>query len=74
MDIPDLTQPEWTDADLDALRVAVLTEQERRIAIASAAPSVRETIVRFMEATGASKSDVEVIAAGVLASIPDHIE
>jgi len=74
MDIPDLTNPAWTDADLNTLRVAVLTEQERRIAIASAAPSVRETIVRFMEATGASKADVEVIAAGVLASIPDHIE
>lgn len=74
MDIPDLTQPAWTDADLDDLRVAVLTEQERRIAIAGAAPSVRETIVRFMEATGASKADVEAIAAGVLASIPDRIE
>ena len=74
MDIPDLTDPEWADADLDTLRVAVLTEQERRVAVATAGPSVRDTIVRFMEATGASKADVEVIAAGVLASIPDRIE
>jgi len=70
----DLTQPEWTPEALDALRVKVLTELERRAAIANAAPSVRDTIVGFMKATGASKEDVEVIAANVLATIPDRIE
>ena len=37
MQIPDLTdRDQWTDDDLDALRIAVLTEQERRALIASA--------------------------------------
>ena len=35
--IPDLTNAEtWTDDDLDALRVAVATEQERRTRVAAA--------------------------------------
>ena len=63
----------YTDADLDALRVQVLAEQERRTAIANAGPSVRETIIRFMEASGATKADVEVIAAQVLATIPEGL-
>ena len=34
---PDLTDAEtWPDDDLDALRVAVLTEQERRTRVAAA--------------------------------------
>ena len=36
MDLPDLTGAAWTDGDLDALRVAVLTEQERRATLAQA--------------------------------------
>ena len=35
--LPDLTDAEtWADDDLDALRVAVLTEQERRARVAAA--------------------------------------
>ena len=60
-----------TDEDLDELRVAVLTEQERRRVVADAAPSVSATILRYMSVTGATKADVEAIAAEVLAAIPE---
>ena len=44
MEIPTLTdRDQWTDADLDALRIAVLTEQERRRTIATA-PTQAETL------------------------------
>ena len=66
----DLT--DLTDEDLDALRVAVLTEQERRRVIADAAPSVSATILRYMSVTGATKADVEAITAEILAAIPEE--
>lgn len=41
-----------TDDDLDALRVDVLTEQERRATIASAPARADEVSKRYLEATG----------------------
>ena len=50
--IPDLTDAEtWTDADLDALRVAVLTEQERRARV-TAAPMQLADLTRSAIASG----------------------
>ena len=50
--LPDLTDAEtWTDADLDRLRVAVLTEQERRTRVA-AAPGQLADITRSAIASG----------------------
>ena len=50
--IPDLTNVEtWTDDDLDALRVAVLTEQERRTRVA-AAPAQLADLTRSAIASG----------------------
>ena len=50
--IPDLTDAEtWTDADLDRLRVAVLTEQERRTRVA-AAPAQLADLTRSAIASG----------------------
>ena len=50
--IPDLTDAEtWPDADLDALRVAVATEQERRTRIA-AAPAQLADLTRSAIASG----------------------
>ena len=50
--IPDLTDAEtWTDADLDALRVAVLAEQERRTRVA-AAPMQLADLTRSAIASG----------------------
>ena len=43
--IPDLTDAEtWTDDDLDALRVAVLQEQERRARVAAAPAQVADLV------------------------------
>lgn len=51
-DLPDLTNAEtWADADLDALRVAVLTEQERRTRVA-AAPAQLADLTRSAIASG----------------------
>ncbi len=50
--IPDLTNAEtWTDADLDQLRVAVLTEQERRARV-TAAPMQLADLTRSAIASG----------------------
>ena len=50
--IPDLTNAEtWPDADLDALRVAVATEQERRTRI-TAAPTQLADLTRSAIASG----------------------
>lgn len=50
--IPDLTDADtWTDADLDALRVHVLTEQERRTRV-TAAPMQLADLTRSAIASG----------------------
>ena len=50
--LPDLTNPEtWTDDDLDALRVAVLAEQERRTRV-TAAPMQLADLTRSAIASG----------------------
>ena len=50
--IPDLTDAEtWTDERLDALRSAVLTEQERRARVA-AAPAQLADLTRSAIASG----------------------
>ena len=50
--IPDLTDAEtWTDGDLDALRVAVLAEQERRTRV-TAAPMQLADLTRSAIASG----------------------
>lgn len=50
--IPDLTDAEtWTDDDLDALRVAVATEQERRARV-TAAPMQLADLTRSAIASG----------------------
>ena len=50
--IPDLTDAEtWPDADLDALRVAVLREQERRARV-TAAPMQLADLTRTAIASG----------------------
>ncbi|MCV7708632.1 hypothetical protein M3C81_000530 [Micrococcus luteus] len=50
--IPDLTDAEtWPDADLDALRVAVAVEQERRARV-TAAPMQLADLTRSAIASG----------------------
>lgn len=50
--IPDLTDADtWTDDDLDALRVAVATEQERRARV-TAAPAQLADLTRSAIASG----------------------
>ena len=50
--IPDLTDAEtWTDDDLDALRIAVLAEQERRARV-TAAPMQLADLTRSAIASG----------------------
>ena len=50
--IPDLTDADaWTDDDLDALRVAVLREQERRTRV-TAAPMQLADLTRSAIASG----------------------
>ena len=50
--IPDLTDAEtWTDAELDAIRVAVLTVQERRTRV-TAAPMQLADLTRSAIASG----------------------
>ena len=50
--IPDLTNAEtWTDEDLDHLRVAVVTEQERRTRV-TAAPMQLADLTRSAIASG----------------------
>ena len=50
--LPDLTNAEtWPDDELDALRVAVLTEQERRTRV-SAAPMQLADLTRSAIASG----------------------
>ncbi|MDY6054335.1 hypothetical protein [Micrococcus sp.] len=64
--LPDLTDTEtWMDDDLDALRVAVLAEQERRHRAAQApaqAPAQVADLVRSAVAAGADP-DALVTAA-----------
>jgi len=50
--LPDLTDADaWTDDDLDALRVAVATEQERRTRV-TAAPAQLADLTRSAIASG----------------------
>ena len=50
--LPDLTDAEtWPDVDLDALRVTVLTEQERRARV-DAAPTQVADLVRSAISAG----------------------
>ena len=50
--IPDLTDAAtWTDDDLDALRIAVATEQERRTRV-TAAPTQLADLTRSAIASG----------------------
>ena len=50
--LPDLTDAEtWTDDDLDALRIAVLAEQERRARV-TAAPMQLADLTRSAIASG----------------------
>lgn len=48
--IPTLTDASWSDADLDALRVAVLTEQERRARIANAPSQAQQIADQYAQA------------------------
>lgn len=57
MDLPDLTGAAWTDEDLDALRVAVLTEQERRRLIADAPAQAVALADRYAAAIGRQDGD-----------------
>ena len=60
--IPDLTNAEtWTDDDLDALRVAVATEQERRARV-TAAPTQLADLTRSAIASGC---DPQALVAAV---------
>lgn len=53
-ELPDLTNTEtWTDDDLDALRVAVLREQERRWTLRTAPERVAQEAERYAEAVAA---------------------
>lgn len=53
--LPDLTNAEtWTDADLDALRVAVVTEQERRYVLATAEARAEQTARQYRDAVEAA--------------------
>ena len=58
----DLT--EYTDEDLDALRVAVLTEQERRAVLASAPAQAEALNRRYAEAIGRQPGDPWVQPTG----------
>lgn len=52
---PDLTDAEtWTDDDLDALRAAVLTEQERRYVLATAPDRAEQTARQYRDAVEAA--------------------
>lgn len=53
--LPDLTDAEtWTDEDLDALRVAVLREQERRYVLATAEDRAEQTARQYHKAMEAA--------------------
>lgn len=53
--LPDLTDAEtWPDDDLDALRVAVLTEQERRYVLATAEARAEQTARQYRDAVEAA--------------------
>lgn len=53
--LPDLTDTEtWTAEDLDALRVAVLREQERRYVLATAPERVEQTARQYRDAVEAA--------------------
>lgn len=53
--LPDLTDTAtWTDEDLDALRVAVLREQERRYVLATAAARAEQTARQYRDAVEAA--------------------
>ena len=60
--IPDLTNSDtWTDEDLDHLRVAVVTEQERRTRV-TAAPMQLADLTRSAIASGC---DPQALVAAV---------
>lgn len=62
-DLPDLTA--LTDADLDALRVATLTEQERRTRIADG-PTRLADDARALIAAGADPDSLRDAVEGAL--------
>lgn len=55
--IPDLTTAEWTDALLDQLRQAVISEQERRYTLATAAQQAADLASRWEQAAGRADGD-----------------
>ena len=58
MQIPTLTdRDQWTDDDLDALRIAVLTEQERRQTLDTAASQAEQINQRYVAAIGRADGD-----------------
>ena len=68
MQIPTLTdRDQWTDDDLDALRIAVLTEQERRQTLDTAASQAEQINQRYVAAivTHGGKTWESLIPANV---------
>ena len=65
--MPDLTA--LTDDDLDALRVAVLTEQERRARIADAPAQIAD-LIRSAHAAGVPEADVRAAVDEALTEQP----
>lgn len=58
MQIPTLTdRDQWTDDDLDALRIAVLTEQERRDLLDTAEQRVEDVNQSYIRAIGRQDGD-----------------
>lgn len=53
--IPTLTGTDWTDADLESLRVALTTEQERRRIIRDAPALTDQIATQVLNATGRTK-------------------
>ena len=69
--LPDLTNTEtWTDDDLDALRIAVLAEQERRRLIADAPAQAVALADRYAAAIGRKDGDPWVQPTGAHDAYP----
>ena len=63
--LPDLTDAEtWTDDDLDRLRVAVATEQERRYVLATAEARAEQTARQYRDAVEAVEAALPPLAEG----------
>ena len=67
--LPDLTNADtWTDDDLDALRVAVRIEQERRYVLATAPDRAEQTARQYRDAVEAALADLPSPEPAVSAS------